>query len=159
MTEAPRMTAVESAERPYVMQGPAAPYGPPLTLQDALRVAVGAEKVAAEHGWPMVIAVFDSTGHLALLHRMDDAHLASVLVAQQKAETAVKYRRPTRVFEEGIEQGGVGLRATTLPLVCAVDGGLPLVRDGRVVGSIGVSGMHPTQDAHVARAGAAALGT
>jgi len=142
---------------PYVDQPPAPPYGPPLSLADAKRIASAAEAAASERGWPVVVAVYDSTGHLALLHRMDDAHLASVTVAQRKAETAVKYRRSTRAFEDGIAEGGAGVRAVTLPMVCAVDGGLPLLRDGRVVGAIGVSGMNPTQDAFVAQAGAAAL--
>ena len=142
---------------PYVDQPPAPPYGPPLTLADAKRIASAAEAAASGRGWPIVVAVYDSTGHLALLHRMDDAHLASVTVAQRKAETAVKYRRSTRAFEDGIAEGGAGVRAVTLPMVCAVDGGLPLLRDGRVVGAIGVSGMNPTQDAFVAQAGAAAL--
>ena len=142
---------------PYVDQPPAPPYGPPLSLADAKRIASAAEAAASERGWPIVVAVYDSTGHLALLHRMDDAHLASVTVAQRKAETAVKYRRSTRAFEDGIAEGGAGVRAVTLPMVCAVDGGLPLLRDGRVVGAIGVSGMNPTQDAFVAQAGAAAL--
>lgn len=141
----------------YVDQPPAPPYGPPLTLDDAKRVADTAQAEAERLGWPMVIAICDSTGHLALLHRMDDAHLASVTVAQQKAETAVKYRRSTRLFEEGFEKGGIGERAATMPMVCAVDGGFPLLRDGKVVGSIGVSGMHSSQDAHIARAGMAAL--
>ena len=142
---------------PYVDQPPAPPYGPPLSLADAQRIASAAESAARERGWPVVVAVYDSTGHLALLHRMDDAHLASVAVAQQKAETAVKYRRSTRAFEDGIAQGGAGVRAVTLPMVCAVDGGFPLLRDGRIVGSIGVSGMNPTQDAFIAQSGAAAL--
>jgi uncharacterized protein GlcG (DUF336 family) len=142
---------------PYVDQPPAPPYGAALSLTDAKRIASAAEDAARERGWQIVVAIFDSTGHLALLHRMDDAHLASVTVAQLKAETAVKYRRRTRAFEEGFEKGGVGVRATTLPMVCAVDGGFPLIRDGKVVGSIGVSGMNPTQDAFIAQAGVAAL--
>jgi len=146
------MTHVANIDPP-----PAPPYGPPLSLTDAKRIASAAEAVAGERGWPVVVAVYDSTGHLALLHRMDDAHLASVTVAQRKAETAIKYRRSTRTFEEGIEKGGVGVRAVTLPMVCAVDGGFPLLRDGRIVGAIGVSGMTPAQDAFVAQAGAAAL--
>ena len=142
---------------PYVDQPPAPPYGTPLSLDEAKQIANAAESAARERGWPVVVAVYDSTGHLALLHRMDDAHLASVAVAQQKAETAVKYRRSTRAFEDGIADGGAGVRAVTLPMVCAVDGGFPLLRDGKIVGSIGVSGMNPTQDAFVAQAGAAAL--
>ena len=138
-------------------QPPAPPYGPPLSLADARRVADAAQAAASARGWPIVVAIYDSTGHLALLHRMDDAHLASVTVAQRKAETAVKYRRSTRAFEDGIAAGGAGVRAVTLPMVCAVDGGFPLLRDGRVVGAIGVSGMNPSQDAFVAQAGAAAL--
>jgi len=132
-------------------------YGPSLTLADARRITDAARHHAECHGLPMVIAIVDAAGHLVLIERMDDAQLGSIAVAQQKAETAVRFRRPTRTFEAGLEAGTLGIRALTMAGISAIDGGLPLVRDGKVIGAIGVSGMLPTQDAAVAQAGATAL--
>jgi uncharacterized protein GlcG (DUF336 family) len=134
-------------------------YGPSLTLADARRIADAARHHAESHGMPMVIAVVDAAGHLVLVERMDDAQLGSIAVAQQKAETAARFRRPTRAFEAGLEAGTLGIRALTMAGISAIDGGLPLVRNGKVVGAIGVSGMLPKEDAAVAQAGAAALET
>ena len=131
-------------------------YGPPIRLDEARLVADAARAEASQHGWPMVIAIVDSGAHVVLLERLDDAQLGSLAVAQQKAETAARFRRPTRVFEEGLAAGG--LRALTMAGVSAIDGGVPLVRAGQVIGAIGVSGMLPSQDAQVASAGARALG-
>lgn len=132
-------------------------YGPSISLADAQRIAAAALRHAEERGLPMAIAVVDAAGHLLCLLRMDDTQLGSIAVAQQKAETAVRFRRPTRAFEAGLEAGTLGIRALTMAGVSAIDGGLPLVREGRVVGAIGVSGMLPTQDAEVASAGQGAL--
>jgi len=132
-------------------------YGAPISLETAKRVVAAAEAEALAHRWPMVIAVVDSGGHLVILHRMDHAQLGSVAVAQLKAETAVSFRRSTKVFEEAVGAGGIGLRILSMPGVCALEGGLPLLLDGQVVGAIGVSGMQSTQDAQVATAGARAL--
>ena len=134
-------------------------YGPSLTLADARRITDAAREYAESQGLPMVIAVVDAAGHLVLVERMDDAQLGSIAVAQQKAETAVRFRRPTRAFEAGLEAGTLGIRALTMAGISAIDGGLPLVRNGKVVGAIGASGMLPTQDAAVAQAGASALET
>lgn len=131
-------------------------YGPSITRADAALVMAAAEAEAAAHGWPMVIAIVDVGAHLVMLHRLDDAQLGSLRVAIHKAETAVAFRRPTRTFEQGLAAGGIGLRALSMD-VCAVEGGVPLVRDGRVVGAIGVSGMLPTEDGQVAAAGARAF--
>lgn len=132
-------------------------YGPPLSLAEAQRIAEAARAHAESKGWPMAIAVVDAAGHLVVFQRMDETQLGSIAVAQQKAETAVRFRRPTRAFEQGLEGGLLGLRAFTMAGISAIDGGLPLVRDGKVIGGIGVSGMLPTQDAETARAGASAL--
>jgi glc operon protein GlcG len=132
-------------------------YGVPISLEAAKRVVAAAEAEALAHQWPMVIAVVDSGGHLVILHRMDHAQLGSVAVAQLKAETAVNFRRSTKVFEEAVGMGGIGLRILSMPGVCALEGGLPLMSGGEVVGAIGVSGMQSTQDAQVATAGAHAL--
>ena len=116
-----------------------------------------AEAEAERHGWPMVIAIVDSGAHLVMVHRMDRAQLGSVAIAQAKAETSAKFRRPTRVFQDMVAEGGAGLRMLTMDGVSALEGGLPLMVRGEVVGAIGVSGMQSSQDGEVARAGAAAL--
>lgn len=141
-----------------VSRGPqvALAYGPSLTLDEALEIAAEARAEAERMGWPMVIAVVDAAGMLVALTRMDDAQLGSLEVARHKAETAARFRRPTRAFEAAVAAGGLGLRALSMD-VSAVDGGLPLVRDDKVIGAIGVSGMLPTEDAQVAEAGARAL--
>jgi glc operon protein GlcG len=133
-------------------------YGPPISLELAKRVLAAAEAEAVAQGWPMVIAVVDSGGHLVALHRLDQAQLGSLAIARMKAETAVRFRRPTRVFEDAVAAGGQGLRLLSVADVCALEGGVPLVRDGVVIGGIGVSGMQSTQDAQVAAAGARAIG-
>lgn len=133
------------------------PYGPPISLERAKQVMAAAEAEALRQQWPMVIAIVDSTGHLVMLHRLDQAQYASVRIAQAKAETALNFRRPTKVFEEAVAAGGLGLRLLSAPDVLTLEGGLPLVVDGAVVGAIGVSGMQSTQDAQVAMAGVRAL--
>lgn len=133
-------------------------YGKPISLEAAKRVMTAAEAEAAKNQWPMVIAIVDSTGHLVMLHRMDQAQYGSSKIAPLKAETALDFRRPTKVFEDGIAAGGQGVRLVTMPNVLALEGGLPILQNGEVIGAIGVSGMSSSQDAQVARAGIAALG-
>jgi uncharacterized protein GlcG (DUF336 family) len=130
-------------------------YGTSITLAQAKKVMEAAEKEAVKQGWPMVIAIVDAAGRLLMLHRMDQAQLASVDVARLKAETANNFRRPTKVFEDGIAAGGN--RLLSLPGVLALEGGLPIMSGGKVIGGIGVSGMQSPQDAEVARAGLAAI--
>jgi glc operon protein GlcG len=133
------------------------PYGPPIGLSDAKRVAAAAEAEASAHGWPVVIAIFDSAAQLVLLHRIDQANLGAVALAQRKAETAVRFRRPTKVFEEIVAGGGLRLLSVAADII-TLEGGIPLLQGGQVVGSIGVSGMASDQDGLVAAAGARALG-
>jgi len=133
-------------------------YGPPISLAAAKRIMDAAEREAAKNSWPMAIAIVDSTGHLLMFHRLDQTQLGSVAVAIAKAESAVNFRRPTKAFEEAIAAGGMGLRLITMPYMIALEGGIPIVQDGKVTGGIGVSGMQSSQDAEVARAGLAALG-
>src|SRR6201999_2572401 len=90
-------------------------YGPPITLDAAKKVMAAAEAEAAKNQWPMVIAILDSTGHMVMLHRMDQAQYASSKVAPLKAETALDFRRPTKAFEDQIAAGGQGVRVVTLP--------------------------------------------
>lgn len=132
-------------------------YGAPIALAEAARVMAAAEAEAVRNDWPMVIAIVGSGGHLVMLHALDDAQHGSVAVAQAKAETAVNFRRPSKLFEEAVEAGGLGLRVLAMSNLLPLDGGLPLIVDGCVIGAIGVSGMQSTQDAQVAAAGVAAL--
>jgi len=132
-------------------------YGPPILLDEAKALAAAAEAEATAHGLAVIVAIVDSAARLVLLHRLDHAQFGSIEVAVAKAEAAVKYKRPTKVLEEALAQGGVHLRLLAIPGATPIDGGIPLVRDGRIVGGIGVAGMLPTQDAQVAAAGAAAL--
>lgn len=132
-------------------------YGAPITLECAQRVAHAAQREAERHGWTMVIAIVDSGGHLVLHVRLDQAQLGSIEVARQKAETAVRFRRPTKRFEDALAEGGLHLRLLGMTNLTPLDGGLPLVVDGHVVGAIGVSGMQSHEDAQVAEAGAAVL--
>jgi uncharacterized protein GlcG (DUF336 family) len=132
-------------------------YGAPISLQTAKKIMQAAEDEASRQQWPMVIAIVDSTGHLLLLQRMDQAQYGSIVVAQQKAQTALDFRRPTKGFEDAIAAGGTGSRLATMSNVIALEGGLPLLVGGEVVGAIGVSGMQSSQDAQVAQAGANAL--
>ncbi|WP_275545664.1 MULTISPECIES: heme-binding protein [unclassified Pseudomonas] len=133
-------------------------YGAPVDLQQARHIAAAAEREALANGWPMVIAVADSGGNLVLLHKLDEAALGSVDIAIKKASTAALFKRSTKGFEETLATGGAALRLLSMHNAILLEGGVPLVRDGEVIGAIGVSGMHPTQDGQVALAGAAALG-
>ena len=146
---------------PSSIPPPAAPppYGPPISLEAARRVMAAAEAEAAAHRWPMVIAIVDSGAHLVMLHRMDQANLGAVPVCQRKAVTAVSFRRATKVFEDLLVAGGAGIRLLTFgPELIAVEGGVPLLDGGRVIGAIGVSGRQSSQDGQGAVAGARALG-
>jgi uncharacterized protein GlcG (DUF336 family) len=132
-------------------------YGLPISLAAAKQVVAAAEAKAAEHVWAMVIVVVDSTGHLVVLHKMDDAQYGSVTIAQRKATTAVNFKRPTKVFEDAVAAGGLGLRLLSSPEICPLEGGLPLISEGKIIGAIGVSGAQADQDGQVAAAGASAL--
>ena len=133
------------------------PYGLPLTLAQAKRVMAAAEQEANANGWPVVIAIVDAGAHLVLLQRLENAQLGSVPIAQQKAATAVKFRRDTKVLDDQLAAGGAALHLLMLEGLCACEGGVPLLLDGRVVGGIGVSGVRSGQDAQIAAAGARAL--
>ncbi|MFO1402684.1 MAG: heme-binding protein [Steroidobacteraceae bacterium] len=117
-----------------------------------------AEQEANAHGWPVVIAIVDGGAHLVLLQRLENAQIGSIAIAQQKAATAAKFRRATKVFDEQLAGGGAALHLLVLEGLCACEGGVPLLVDGRVVGAIGVSGVRSGEDGQIASAGARALG-
>ena len=133
-------------------------YGAPITLIEAKQVMAGAEAEAVLNGWPLVIAIVDSGGNLVMLHRADHTQYGSIEIAQLKAATAVNFKRPTKAFEDLVKTGGVHMRLLAMPNMLPLEGGIPLLRGGKIVGAIGVSGMQSGQDAQVAEAGASALG-
>ena len=132
-------------------------YGPPITLEVAKKVVAGAEAEAKKNNWNVVIAVLDSGGNLVLLQRLDGTQIGSVEVAREKAFSAVAFRRPTKVFEDLVGQGGANLRLLRLSGASPLDGGIPIIVDGKLVGGVGVSGVTGAQDAQIARAGIDAL--
>jgi uncharacterized protein GlcG (DUF336 family) len=104
-----------------------------------------------------VIAIVDTGGHLVALERMDVTQYGSVEVALGKATTSAAFRRSSKVFQDLVANGGEGLRTLSLPGATPIEGGLPLVHEGRIVGAIGISGVTSVQDGQIARAGAAVL--
>jgi uncharacterized protein GlcG (DUF336 family) len=131
------------------------PYGAPIDLARAKAVLAAAEAEARRQGWTMAIAVVEPTGDLVAFEKIDGTQYGSVQVAQDKARTAALFRRASREFAEGLQTGSLG--ALSLRGVTAVEGGVPIVAGGRIVGAIGVSGGSSAQDGVVARAGADAL--
>jgi glc operon protein GlcG len=136
---------------------PPPPYGPAITLEQAKKAMAGAEAEARKNNWNVVIVVLDSGGNIVMINRMDGAQWGSIEVAREKAYSAVAFRRPTKVFEEAVGQGGVNLRILRLPGASPLEGGLPIIADGKLIGGIGVSGVVATQDAQIGRAGIEAM--
>jgi len=130
------------------------PYGPPISLELAKLVMAAAEVEADANNLPQAIAIVDSGGNLVMLHRLNQADLGSVSVAQSKAQTAVNFRVTTKVLGEVLSSGWLALLSVSNLVL--VEGGLPIIVAGQIVGAIGVAGMEPTQDFQVAAAGVAA---
>ena len=151
------VTVLLFASVPVGAQQPVAPYGTPISLEQAKKVIAGAEAEAKRNNWYMVIAVLDSGGHLVMLERMHGTQLGSIEAAKDKAYSAVLYRRPTKVFQDLVGQGGPNLRLLRLSGASPLEGGIPILVDGKIVGAVGVSGATSEQDAQVAKAGAEAL--
>ena len=137
---------------------PASPpaYGAPITLEQAKKAMVAAEAEARKNNWQVVISIVDTGGHLVMLQRLE-AQNASVDIATGKARTSVNFRRPTKALEDGLAANGSALRILAVPGVTPLQGGLPIVVDGKLIGGIGVSGVMAFQDEQVAKAGADTL--
>jgi len=133
------------------------PYGPPIGIENARKAMAAAEAEAVKNNWAVVIVIIDSGGHLVMLHRRDDVQLSSIEISQGKAKTALMFKRPSKVLDDAISGGGPGLRFLALKDIVPLEGGVPLLLDGKIVGAIGVSGVLSSQDAQTARAGAEAL--
>lgn len=126
-----------------------------MTLEGARNIAAAAEAEARRNGWNVTIVVTDAAGEPILLQRMDGAPLSSLDIAQAKARTAARFRRPTKSLEDAVAAGRPAL--LSFDGVTMVEGGVPVTVDDRVVGAVGVSGGSSAQDAQVARAGIGAL--
>ena len=146
-----------SAQAPAPAAPPQPQYGAPISLDQAKKIMAGAEAEAKKNNWPVVITILDSGGQLVMSQRLDGAQFGSIEVAREKAYSAVAFRRPTKVFEDGVAQGGVNLRTLRLTGASPLQGGLPILVDGKVIGGIGVSGVTAPQDAQVGQAGIDAL--
>lgn len=132
------------------------PYGPPIALEQAKKAMAGAEAEAKKNNWPVVIVILDSGGHLVMSQRLDNTQWGSIEVAKEKARSAVALRRPTKVLQDLVAQGGANLRLLNIGY-SVLEGGIPIVADGKIIGSIGVSGVTSQQDAQIAQAGIDAL--
>jgi glc operon protein GlcG len=134
----------------------ATPYGAPISLQRAQAAIAAAMAEANRRGWQMNIAVLDSGANLVAFARMDGAQLGSIPIAEHKARVAVRYRRPTRVFEDAVQKSHFDY-LPTLDDMIASRGGIPLVEGGKLIGAIGCSGGAGSQDEVVCTAGAATI--
>ncbi len=132
-------------------------YGPPITLQQAQKMAAAADAEARKNKWAMTIVIVDSGCNPVLMQRADGSQLAAPGVAQDKAVTACAYKRPTKAIQEQLAKGADGWRYLTFPRMIAAEGGLPIVVDGKIIGAIGVSGASGPDDARVGQAGIDAL--
>src|SRR5499426_3284443 len=137
-------------------QQPPAPYGAPMSLDAAKKAMAAAEAEAVKNNWPVAIAILDTTGSLIMLQKLDNTQTGSVEIAIGKARTALDFRRPSKAMQDVVAGGGAGLRLLSVRSMLALEGGVPVVVDGKVVGAVGVSGVTSEQDAQVAMAGAAA---
>jgi glc operon protein GlcG len=129
------------------------PYGPPISLDRAEAIIHAAVAEAKKRNWKMNVAVSDSGGNLVAFQRMDGAMLASIAIAEHKARAAVTFRRPTKVFEDGVQLMHLNY-LLAFDGIIASRGGIPLIEDGTIIGAIGSSGGTDSQDEVVSKAGA-----
>ena len=130
------------------------PYGANISLEAAKKAAAPALAEARKNNWTMVVAIVDAAGDLVYYEKMDNTQLGSSKVAIDKARTAVRFKRPTKAFQDALAAGGAGLRILGLNGATPVEGGIPLVSDGKIVGGIGVSGDTSDHDGVCAKAAA-----
>ena len=151
------LLAVAAGTLSFAAQAQVPQYGTSINLEQARKAIAAGQAEARKNSWPVAIAIVDTAGNLVAYEKMDNTQTASILVAIDKGRSAAIYRRPTKVFEDLVAKGGAGVRALNLRDASVVDGGLPIVVDGKVIGGIGVSGVAGDQDGMVAKAGAGAL--
>jgi len=133
------------------------PYGPPISLEAAKKAAAPALEEARKNNWNMCVAIVDPAGTLVYYEKMDNTQLGSAQVCISKARSAALFKRPTKAFQDALAAGGTGLRILRIEGAVPVEGGIPIVSDGKIVGAIGVSGDTSEHDAQCAKAGADAI--
>lgn len=132
-------------------------YGTPIGLAEAKKIVQAAQEEAKKNSWNMAIAIIDSGGNLVLLEKMDNTQLGSIDICQAKAQTALRFKRSSKAFEELVEKAGANLKILAMPGVTPIEGGELIIRDGAIIGAIGISGALSTQDTQVAKAGLAVI--
>ena len=143
------------AQQPALAAPPPAQYGTPgVNLEEAKKAVEAAEAEAKKNGWFLAIAVVTNGGYLVHFSRMDQTQIASIQIAQHKAKAAATFRRPTKAFQDGLTANPPNLVLLTLDGVIASEGGIPLIRGGKVIGAIGCSGGTSAQDGQACKAGA-----
>jgi glc operon protein GlcG len=130
------------------------PYGESINLEDAMKVAAPALAEAAKLHLTMAVAIVDISGNLVYYEKMDNTQLASSTIAIDKARSAARLKRTTKSMQDAVAGGGEGLRILKLSEAVPLEGGIPLVRDGKIIGAIGASGSGGKTDSQVAQAGA-----
>lgn len=145
----------------FAQQAPASfyltPYGPPVSVEMAKRVAAAALVEARKNNWYMAVAVVDPNGELVYYEKADNTQLGSAKVSVAKARSAALYKRPTKAFQDAVAGGGAGLRVFGLEGAVPVEGGVPLMVGGKIIGAIGVSGDLSEHDGQCAKAGVEAV--
>ena len=132
-------------------------YGLSINLDTAKKIAASAITEVRKNNWTMAVAIIDTGGHLISFEKMDGTQTGSVRVAIGKGRSAVLFKRPTKAFQDMVAAGGEGLRMLRLEGAVPIEGGLPMLMNGKIVGAIGVSGGTSQQDGVVAKAGADTL--
>ena len=138
-------------------QGQPNMYGTSITADQAKTVAAAAVAEARKNQWTMAIAIVDTAGDLVYFEKMDNTQVGSINVAIEKARASARFKRPTKAFQDALAAGGEGWRILSLDGAVAVEGGLPLIAGGKIVGAIGASGGSSQQDGVTAMAGAGTL--
>ena len=142
------LAAIGQAPSPYAI-----PYGPTISLENAKKASAAALAEARKNAWTMAVAIVDPDGTLVYYEKMDNTQSASAKVAVNKARSAALYKRPTKVFQDRLASGNAGLAVLALEGAVPVEGGIPLMIDGHIVGAIGVSGDSSDHDSICAQAG------
>jgi uncharacterized protein GlcG (DUF336 family) len=133
------------------------PYGAPVSLADAKKAAGAAVAEAQKNKWTVAVAIVDPSGNLVYYEKLDNTQIGSAKVAIEKAKSSAIFKRPTKAFEDALAAGGDGLRTLGLDGAVPLEGGFPIIMDGKIVGGIGVSGAKSSEDAVCAKAGADTL--
>jgi uncharacterized protein GlcG (DUF336 family) len=133
------------------------PYGPPIGVENAKKAAAAALAEAVKNHWTMAVAVVDPSGTLIYYEKMENTQIGSADIAIAKARSAALFKRPTKALQDALAAGGAGLRILGLAGAVPVEGGIPLVADGKIVGAIGLSGDSSDHDGQCAAVGAATI--